>query len=272
MNENYTKANALCTPSKLPASDYVINPYIGCTHRCVYCYACFMGRFTGHTEKWGTYIEPKKYDTYKLPKKINGKTILIGSVTDGYNPAEKRYRLMPPILEALAQCQAHVEILTKSSLVLRDIELLKRIPDITVGISLSNLNDDDNRVIEPGAASAAERIHALRELHKMGIKTYLFVAPYLPGITSLQDLYAALDGAIDYMCIENLNLRGSYKRPMLDIINKLHPEVYDLWNHIYVKKCAGQYWRYVEEQIHSMEQEISIPLISYLYHDKIKKS
>ena len=60
MDEKYVIAKSFCTPSKLPASDFVINPYVGCTHRCVYCYACFMGRFTGHKEKWGTYLEAKK--------------------------------------------------------------------------------------------------------------------------------------------------------------------------------------------------------------------
>ena len=57
----YRETKVLCTRSKLPASDYVINPYIGCIHRCRYCYASFMGRFTGHTEEWGTYLEQKKY-------------------------------------------------------------------------------------------------------------------------------------------------------------------------------------------------------------------
>lgn len=272
MKRHDQKTSILCTPSKLPASDYVINPYIGCTHQCVYCYACFMGRFTGHKEKWGTFIEPKRYASYKLPRNLQGKTILIGSVTDAYNPAEKKYQSMPAILQALAECPAHVEILTKSSLVLRDIELIKKIPDVAVGVSLSNLNEADNRLIEPGACSARERIHTLEQLHKAGIKTYLFVAPYLPGITRLEDLYDALKGSIDYLCIENLNLRGSYKMPMLELISKLHPEVYDLWCDIYLEKQADKYWRKIEQELSLLQLKISIPLISYLYHEKIKKS
>lgn len=270
---NYRKAGTLCTPSKLPASDYVINPYVGCIHRCKYCYASFMGRFTGHTEEWGTYLEPKEYDSYKLPSKLDSsKCILIGSVTDAYNPAEKKFCLMPKILESLSNCPAHIEILTKSSLILRDIELIKKIPDIAVGLSLSNLNDDDNKVIESGASSAEERLNTLKTLHENNIKTYLFVAPYLPGITNLETLYQAAKGNIDYMCVENLNLRGSYKQPMLDLVKELHPEQHELWLDIYTRKKAAEYWTTVENKIQSLREKIDIPVISYMYHEKIKKS
>lgn len=272
MNNNYIIAKSLCTPSKLPASDYVINPYIGCTHGCKYCYACFMGRFTGHSEPWGTYIEPKKYNSYKTPKKIEGKTILIGSVTDAYNPTEKLFCLMPDILNSLADCPAHVEILTKSNLILRDIELIRKIPDIAIGVSLSNLNEQDNQIIEPRASSAKERIRTLQTLHDSGIKTFLFVAPFLPGITNLPLLLDTVKDSVDYICIENLNLRGSYKQEMLNIIKELHPEIYDLWKAIYLGKYAKEYWYGIEQQIKNLTKNVDIPIISYMYHDKIKKS
>ena len=81
----------LYSKSNLPDADYVINPYIGCTHGCMYCYACFMGRFSGHKEPWGSYLEVKEYASVRLPKIQENKTILAGSVTDAYNPAEKKY-------------------------------------------------------------------------------------------------------------------------------------------------------------------------------------
>ena len=129
---------------------------------------------------------------------------------------------MPKILEQLEKCPAHIEILTKSKLILRDIDLIKKITDISVGISLSNLIAEDNKIIEPGASTAEERIETLRVLHEAGINTYLFIAPYLPGITDVKKICAAAEGIVDYVCVENLNLRGSYKQPMLDIVKQQH--------------------------------------------------
>ena len=142
--------------------------YICCDSfvKCDYC------RCEGE-KKWIKYI------SYKLPRNLDEKTILIGSVTDAYNPAEKTYTLMPKILEQLEKCPAHIEILTKSKLILRDIDLIKKITDISVGISLSNLIAEDNKIIEPGASTAEERIETLRVLHEAGINTYLFICQEL---------------------------------------------------------------------------------------------
>ena len=262
---------SLCTPSKLPASDYVINPYLGCTHRCQYCYARFMGRLTGHREPWGTYWEARQYRSYRLPANLDGKTILIGSVTDAYQPAEMHCRLMPPILDALKSCRAHVEILTKSALVLRDIRLLQTIPDVAVGLSLANLCQADNDRIEPGAGSASERLAVLRELHEAGIRTFLFIAPYLPGLTDLNALAQAASGSVDYICVENLNLRGAYKRDMLDLMEQLHPELTALYRYIFLSPGGGEYWKQTEDELTRLQERVGVPVISYLYHDKIKK-
>lgn len=276
MNETKQKkkeGSALCSPSKLPASNYVINPYTGCTHRCMYCYASFMGRFSGHTgEPWGTYLVPKQYKAMKLPHDLKGKTILVGSVTDAYNPGEKQYRMMPDILHTLSHCEAHVEILTKSSLILRDLELLRRIPDLAVGISLSNLNQTDNDVLEPNASSASKRLETLETLHRNGITTYLFVAPYLPGITSLKTLAESSAGYVDYICVENLNLRGAGKTNVLNALVRLHPELAPLYREIYLQKGGSQYWHTVELEIETLRQSADIPVISYLYHEKIRKN
>lgn len=265
------KGHCLYSKSKLPASDYVINPYIGCTHGCLYCYACFMGRFTGHKEKWGTYIEPKRFASMKLPRAQEGKTILVGSVTDAYNPAEKKYRLMPGILEILRDSKAHVEILTKSKLILRDMDLLRRIPDLSVGVSLAFSSQQDAGILEPGAATVEERLDTLKRLHQNGIKTYLFIAPYFPGITDLGGLVASTEGHVDSVCIENLNLRGSYKASVLEYIGKYHPKLLPLYQKIYVKGGGKAYWKRLETEMEELRAHINVPLISYLYHEEIKK-
>ena len=75
----------IMTKSSLPVGGYSVNPYVGCTHACKYCYASFMKRFTGHTEEWGTFLDVKHWPEIKNPKKYAGQRVVIGSVTDGYN-------------------------------------------------------------------------------------------------------------------------------------------------------------------------------------------
>ncbi|MCI5792332.1 MAG: hypothetical protein MR011_03490 [Lachnospiraceae bacterium] len=81
----------IMTKSSLPVGGYSVNPYVGCTHSCKYCYASFMKRFTGHTEEWGTFLDVKHWPEIKNPKKYAGQRVVIGSVTDGYNPQEERF-------------------------------------------------------------------------------------------------------------------------------------------------------------------------------------
>ena len=81
----------IMTKSSLPVGGYSVNPYVGCTHACKYCYASFMKRFTGHKEEWGTFLDVKHWPKIKNPKKYAGQRVVIGSVTDGYNPQEEQF-------------------------------------------------------------------------------------------------------------------------------------------------------------------------------------
>ena len=262
----------LYTKSKLPASDYVINPYVGCVHGCLYCYACFMGRFAQVKAPWGTYAKPKTYSSMELPRQQEGKTILVGSVTDAYNPAERRYQKMSGILESLREYRGHVEILTKSKLILRDLELIRQIPDLSVGVSLAFTSEEDVRILEPRACGVRERLYTLKVLHENGIRTYLFAAPYFPEITDLSRLVEWTEGTVDSVCVENLNLRGSYKSKILAFIKERYPQLSPLYEEVYEKGGGAAYWKGVETQLEEMRHKMSVPLISYLYHEKIKKS
>lgn len=86
--------NDYLSKSNLPASDFVINPYVGCTHSCKYCYASFMKRFTGHKEDWGTFLDIKRCSKPINLSKINGKSVFLSSVTDCYNHYEKIMNLL----------------------------------------------------------------------------------------------------------------------------------------------------------------------------------
>lgn len=260
----------ILTKSKLPDADYVINPYLGCTHGCIYCYAEFMRRFSQHNEPWGAFIEAKKAtEDLDLRKVLPTDTILIGSVTDAYNPFESKYCITQNILKQLSSCVARVEILTKSKLVCRDIALLKSIPNVAVGVSLNTTDDVFRRKTEPYAASVNDRIETLKTLHEAGISTYLFVAPVFPGLTNYQELLHQVVGYVDYVCFENLNLRGSYKARVLSFIAQEYPDKAPLFEKIYHQKDIS-YWDDLEHNIRQHCDMFHIPCRIYFHHGSFK--
>ena len=127
----------IMTKSSLPVGGYSVNPYVGCTHACKYCYASFMKRFTGHKEEWGTFLDVKHWPEIKNPKKYVGQRVVIGSVTDGYNPQEEQFGNTRKLLEQLIGSDADILICTKSDLVVRDIDLLKKLGRVTVSWSIN---------------------------------------------------------------------------------------------------------------------------------------
>ena len=179
--------NDYLTKSNLPASDYVINPYIGCTHGCKYCYASFMKRFTGHTEEWGEFIDIKKCNKRIDLKKINKKNVFLSSVTDPYNQYEQKYKLTRNILEQLINSDCNLSISTKSKLILRDLDLLKQIKNLTVSMSINTL-DEKFRSDMDKASTIKERLDTLKVLHKNGIYTILFMSPIFPHITGWKEI------------------------------------------------------------------------------------
>lgn len=270
MKISTTTAKAVLVKSDLPASDYVANPYSGCPHRCRYCYASFMKRFTGHTEEWGTYLDVKEYDSCKIPKALGSKTVLLSSVTDPYNPYEVKFHKSRDILKLLVNSDAHVEILSKSDLMVEDIDLLKEFRDLSVGISLNTLDDGFRKDMEPGAPSVKRRLKALEKLHSAGIPTYLFISPIFPYLTDIRAILRETAGNIDKVCFENLNLRGSAKKEILGYIAERYPQHLDGYKAIYTKKDTA-YWTKLEAELQSMSAGYGIPFVNYFYHDRIKK-
>lgn len=205
----------LVTKSNLPASDYVINPYVGCPHACKYCYACFMKRFTNHSEEWGDFIDIKLCDKPISSKKLQGKSVFLSSVTDCYNPFEEKYRNTRGILEQLVSIDCELNISTKSHLILRDIDLLKQCKNLKVSVSINTLDEQFRKDMD-NASSISERLEVLRILHTNGIYSVLFMSPIFPKITDFKAIVDNSKDFVDEYWFENLNLRGSYKQTILN--------------------------------------------------------
>lgn len=255
--------------SKLPASDYVINPYVGCPHGCKYCYACFMKRFTKHDEDWGSFIDIKRSNKKIDLKKIENKTVFLSSVTDCYNPIEEKYKITRGILEQLVNANCILNISTKSKLILRDIDLLKKMRYLTVSISINTLDENFKNDMDQ-ASSIKDRLYALKELHKNGIKTILFMSPIFPFITDFKSIIEISKDYVDEYWFENLNLRGGYKKTILNYIRKKYVKYYKAYEQIYLWNDKS-YWVQLSKEIESYCQKNNIKYINYFYHEKIVK-
>lgn len=201
--------------SKSKIYDYALNPYVGCQHDCLYCYAKFMRRFTGHTERWGQFVDVKINAPELLANEVRRKRlgrIWISGVCDPYQPIEKRYMLTKRCLEILVEKGWPFTVQTKSPLVLRDIAILKRANNAEVGFTITTVDERIRRIFEPGAPPARARIEALAKLRLESIKTFAMVAPILPGADGL---ISALKGHVEYVILDRLNYHyadWAYKR------------------------------------------------------------
>ena len=257
------------TKSNLPASDYVINPYVGCPHGCKYCYASFMKRFTGHDEEWGTFIDIKECNKPINVKKLVGKTIFLSSVTDCYNKFEEKYMKTRKILEQLADVDCEITISTKSKLITRDLDLLKKLPHLKVAFSINTL-DEHFRGDMDRASSVEERLAAMGELHNAGIYTVLFMSPIFPYITEWKEIIDSTKNIVDEYWFENLNLRGAYKKEILDYINEHYPRLKQEYEKIYIHKDTA-YWEELAVSLNDYCQEQGIKYENYFYHEKLVK-
>lgn len=255
------------TKSNLPSSDYVINPYVGCPHACKYCYASFMKKFTGHKEEWGSFIDIKECDKPINIKKLGGKSVFMSSVTDCYNPFEKKYGITRKILEQLVDADCQITISTKSDLILRDIDLLKRFKNLKIAFSINTLDECFRADMDHGS-SIGERLQALKILYDEGIYTVLFMSPIFPYITDCKEI---INASKDFVCeywFENLNLRGAYKQTILEYIEEKYPERLDKYRRIYMQKDIT-FWKELEGELDEYCGEMGLRWINYFYHEKL---
>lgn len=257
----------LVTKSNLPASDYVINPYVGCPHGCKYCYASFMKRFTGHAEEWGTFIDVKRCDKKINTDLLKGKRVFLSSVTDCYNTYEEKYKLTRGILEQLVGVDCILNISTKSQLILRDLDLLKQMKNLEVSMSINTLDEEFRKDMD-NASSIKERLETLKILHENGIRTVLFMSPIFPIITDYKEIIKVSKDYIDEYWFENLNLRGSYKTKILDYVRDKYHSIYSEYEKIYIKNDKS-YWDKLALEINSFCENEQVKFINYFYHEKL---
>lgn len=195
------------SPSGLPRIDYALNPYGGCEHGCIYCYAPEVT----HSD-WSSWrvVKVRVNIVDRLARELSGLrgTIGIGTSTDPYQGAERRFLLTRRCLETLHDRGYRAHIITKSDLILRDIKLLKDM-DCEVGITLTGLDDRMSKITEPGAPLPEARLEALRTLVSEGIDAYALVEPVLNHLDGKEEPFceAIASTGVSRAEVDGLNAR-----------------------------------------------------------------
>ena len=207
------KVGSVLSKTGIPGRKYCLNPYVGCEHACRYCYATYMKRFTGHTEPWGSFVDIKINAPDVLRRQLKHAergTIILSSVTDPYQPLERKYMITRKCLQTLELFQFPLDILTKSPLVLRDMDILLKLNNTNVGLTIPSDDERVRRVFEPQAPPIQTRIEALKKLHKAGIKTYVFIGPLLP--MKPESLAKKIKPYVDSILIDRMNYAAKVKQ------------------------------------------------------------
>ena len=170
-------------PSKLPGLDFALNPYQGCGHDCVYCFAPAVLRID--RARWATDIGARLELPRLLAQELRSKqgVIGLGTVTDPYQPLEAYLKLTRKCLEELVKARSRVSLLTKSDLAVRDLDLLQRLPQAEIGLTITTSDERNAKLFEPGAPSPRARLQALKEFSYAGMNTYVLIGPLLPSVT-----------------------------------------------------------------------------------------
>ena len=253
------KCRTIMSKSGLYGTDYSINPFTGCCHACIYCYAPFVLR---ERRSWGTFVDVKKNAPEVLAKEIpkkKKKNILISSVTDPYQETEKKYKITRQVLERLKSTKFFVSILTKSPLVLRDLDLFKKM-NCEIGLTITTLDEKAARVFEPGAPLPKARLDILSYLKVSGVKTYIFFGPLLPFISDVdleKTIYRFSLAKPDYVLVDRLNIKGrNHWNKIKDVLKIYYPKLIEKWEEVLFSR--SDYYEKLKQRLIGLFQNYDV--------------
>lgn len=183
IDANETRSILTKTTGFMSDFDYSLNPYSGCSYGCSYCYAAFFVRDDKKREEWGNWVVVKENALAVLRKMktdLQDKTIYMSSVTDPYQPIERRLGLVRDLLEELAGRGVRLVVQTRSPLVVRDIDILKRFEHARVNMTLGTDSRRVHKVFEPHCPSPRVRLRAIEKIQAAGIRSCITLTPLLP--------------------------------------------------------------------------------------------
>jgi len=249
-------------PSRITLGEYVINPYRGCGYGCRYCYVQKNKGIQKRNELWGTFVDVKVNIGEVLNRELSSRrvsSVLIGSTTEVYQPCEEQYQLMRTLVKLLNAANVRCTILTKSPLIVRDIDLLRKNVSPVVYVTINDLPEAIQSVLEPDAPSLRERCDIIHALVNIGINTHVYVNPVLPLLTNPDALMNKFNGIATHLDFESINptmtnwalLRNDIQPYASDTIEKLdniftNKDLWDAYWHSFEEylKERNTYFRY----------------------------
>lgn len=226
--------------NKSGIADWAVNCYAGCEHGCVYCYARFATRFSHPDEPWGSFVDVKVNAPQVLAVEAEKKKIgrvFVSSVCDGWQPAEERYGLTRQCLEILLRRGYPVTILTKSLLARRDFDLLVGKEGVEFGVTLTGLDDNLTRLIEPASSLPLPRLTMLGDAKAQGLRTYAFIGPLLPDLSDREEhvlplLRALREAGVDLVYVDRLNPRYGVWPACRSLLTKHFPHLTEKYRRV----------------------------------------
>lgn len=265
-----------CLSPRMPFT-WMINPYRGCEFACKYCYARYTHEFLELRDgaDFERKIYVKQHTTWLLRQELRkvraGEEIAIGTATDPYQPAERRFGITRAIMHELSLHKGFgIGLVTKSTLVLRDLEILKRLAennDFSVCMTVTTTNADLARILEPRAPRPDLRLEAVRKLNEAGIHAGINCAPVLPGITdSRADLQkvarAAADAGAKFIHVNPLFLKPCSEKVFMPFLEEKFPQLVSMYRERYSNRAylPAEYHKQISTLMRKYREKYSIGL------------
>ncbi len=213
-------------------SDYSLNCYTGCAHGCVYCYARFMQRFHPHSEPWGEFVDVKVNAVEVLKRQLRRAEpgdVFVSSACDGWQPIEAQRGLTRRCCELLLEYRFQVNVLTKSALVLRDLDLFSG-RTARIGVTVTTLDERLRALWEPGSSAVDDRFRVIEEARRAGLRTAIMFGPLLPLLSdsraSIEAMFRrAADLGIGRIWVDALNRRPRVWPAVTRLLGEQFPEL-----------------------------------------------
>ena len=246
--------------------DYSFNCYTGCAHGCRYCYARFMQRFHPHAEEWGHFVDVKVNAADVLARRLRRLKpggVFTCSACDGWQPIEERYKLTRECCRLLLDAGFRLNILTKSRLVLRDLDILAG-RNVRVGVTITTPDESWARIWEPGASFVSDRVEILRQAKSTGLETAVMFGPLLPEISDTDEALAQLfslaaETGVDQVWTDMLNPRPRVWHSVQSVLRRHRPNLHEHYRRLMFDPAVRRpYQRQLDRRIRSAARKAGL--------------